>query len=97
LTAQPTPVARWKRARLAAGAAQHEAARPESGGEHDDGGDPEGRNGERAMRAGEHKQREQASGERRAHVAEPRCLPRNRNLAVMEDDFLSFAHRRSPY
>jgi hypothetical protein len=82
-------------------------------GERHDGGDPEGWNGERAMRVGYRKQREQDRrehqragfgrlgegaadrGERKAQRVEPPRLPRDRDLAIPEDDFLSLAHRRT--
>jgi hypothetical protein len=72
------PDARDERAHLAAGAAQHATARPERGGEHDEG-DPEGGTGERATR-GYRKQREQ---DRRAHQrAGPGRATRTRQIAA---------------
>jgi hypothetical protein len=65
------------------------------GGEHDGGGDPEDRNGERAISARSRKKHEQDRRERKARGAEPRRSPRDGGGALGEDDFRNIAHRRS--
>jgi hypothetical protein len=88
---------RDERAYVAAGIAQHATARPESG-EHDGGG-PEGGNGECAASVGYHQQHRQHRHEHHragpGRPGEDARRPRYGDIAIVEDDFVSFAHRRS--